>query len=243
MTVFDGHSNFGLTTVSGAPSPATSGTSLTITSATNFPDPASVGAYNAVIWATGALPLSTNAEIVRVTAKSGTTLTITRAQESSSARTVINGDNIAIVVTKKTLTDVEGAIATLETGPVSAAWTPTITQSGAVTKTVTYGKYFQIGKLVFASALLSITGSGTGANQVTLSLPVTAAAGSSQAAGHGYLYDSSAATVYSFTALLASTTTANLLQLNVNGFLGSTGFTAGLASGDLINIFLTYEAA
>lgn len=104
----DPHSNFALTTVSGAPSPATSGTSLTGTSLTNFPDPASVGAYNAVIWATGTTPISSNAEIVRVTAKSGSTLTITRAQEGSSARSVIIGDNIAIVVTKKTLTDVEG---------------------------------------------------------------------------------------------------------------------------------------
>ena len=57
------------------------------------------------------MPTPSNAEIVRVTAVAGDTLTITRAQEGTSARTVIIGDQIAATVTVKTFTDIETAFA------------------------------------------------------------------------------------------------------------------------------------
>lgn len=68
-----------------------------------FPTPP----FNATVWPTAAQPLSTTAEIVRVTGVSTDTLRIVRAQESSSARSIIVGDQIAATVTAKTLTDVE----------------------------------------------------------------------------------------------------------------------------------------
>ncbi len=52
-------------------------------------------------------PTTANSEIVRVTAISTDTFTITRAQESTSARTIVVGDQIADTITVKTLTDVE----------------------------------------------------------------------------------------------------------------------------------------
>ncbi len=55
-------------------------------------------------------PLKTNAEIVTVSAISTDTLTIVRAQEGSSARTVVIGDQIAATITAKTLTDDEGTL-------------------------------------------------------------------------------------------------------------------------------------
>lgn len=64
--------------------------------------------FQATIWPTAANPISTNAEIVTVTAIATDTLTIVRAQEGSSARTVVVGDQIAATVTAQTLTDVEG---------------------------------------------------------------------------------------------------------------------------------------
>lgn len=108
---FDGHANFAYSTVDTAPSPATSGTSLVLDDAADFPDPSSAGAYNIVIWPAGELPLSSNAEIVRVTGKSSDTLTITRTQEGTSARTVTTGDQVALAITKKTFTDVEAYLA------------------------------------------------------------------------------------------------------------------------------------
>lgn len=102
---FDSHKNFAYSTVATAPSPATSGTSLVVAAAggAKFPTPP----FNASIWPIGVQPTSANAEIVRVTGISTDTLTITRAQEGSSARTVVIGDQIAATVTSKTFTDVE----------------------------------------------------------------------------------------------------------------------------------------
>jgi len=101
----DARKNFALSTVATAPSPATSGTSLVLNAGdgANFP----AAPFNAVIWPTGANPTRANAEIVRVTAKSTDTLTITRTQESSSARTVIVGDQIMAGLTSKSLSDIE----------------------------------------------------------------------------------------------------------------------------------------
>lgn len=113
MATFDAHQNFAYSTVATAPSPATTGTTVTLQTGdgANFPDPATAGQYNVTIWPTSAQPSSLNAEIARVTGKSGDTLTLIRAQEGSTARSVVVGDQIAATVTKKTLTDIESAIA------------------------------------------------------------------------------------------------------------------------------------
>lgn len=99
----DASLNFSYSLVATAPSPATSGTSLVVTAGQGALFPAVP--FNATIWPTGVQPLTTNAEIVRVTARSTDTLTIIRAQESSSARTVIVGDQIAATITAKVIND------------------------------------------------------------------------------------------------------------------------------------------
>lgn len=101
----DARKNFAVSTVATAPVTPTAGTSLVLAAGDGAKFPAAP--FNAVIWPTGANPTSTNAEIVRVTVKSTDTLTITRAQESSSARTVVVGDQIMQAVTSKSLTDIE----------------------------------------------------------------------------------------------------------------------------------------
>jgi hypothetical protein len=88
--------NFSYSTVAVAPSPATSGTSLTVSSGEGALF--AIG-QPAVIYPTALPPLSTNAEIVLVTNVVGDVLTITREQESTTARTVIVGDQIAQVLT------------------------------------------------------------------------------------------------------------------------------------------------
>lgn len=108
MPVFDVHQNLAISAVATAPSPATSGTSLVVTAAqgARFPTPP----FNAVIWPTASQPDPSNAEVVRVTAIATDTLTITRAQEGTSARTVVVTDQIAAAITAKTLTDVESLL-------------------------------------------------------------------------------------------------------------------------------------
>lgn len=115
-TNFDEHPNLAYSLVATAPSPAGSGTSLIVTANDGdlFSDPSSVGAYNAVVWPIDAAPTIDNAEIVRITARSSDTLTITRQQESTSARTIVVGDRIAAAITELVLTAIEDAVNTLE---------------------------------------------------------------------------------------------------------------------------------
>jgi len=101
----DAHANFAVSAVATAPSPASSGTSLVVTAGQGSRFPAVP--FNAVVCPASTQPDPSNAEIVRVTNISTDTLTITRAQESSSARSITVGDQIFAAVTKKTLTDIE----------------------------------------------------------------------------------------------------------------------------------------
>lgn len=64
--------------------------------------------FNMTVWPTGVQVLASNAEILTVSLIVGDTLTITRAQEGSSARTIVIGDQIAATITAKTLNDAEG---------------------------------------------------------------------------------------------------------------------------------------
>ena len=126
------------------------------------------------------------------------------------------------------------------------SWTPTVTQSGSVTVTNTRSRYARYGRTIHAIVDVTVTGSGTGANNVVLSLPVTAAdvfAGF----GSGRLYDVSATSSYPFVVELVTTTTARFATAvevaGVSPWLGGASFVAGLASGDLIRCGFTYEAA
>jgi hypothetical protein len=162
--VFDQHGNLAYGIVATAPSPAGSGTSLTLQTGqgASFPDPAN-GAYNITIWAAGALPLTSNAEIARVTAKSGDTLTIVRAQEGTSARTVVVGDWVALTITSKLMTDVENGTSGLRYG------SQTLTFTGAAPAAQT---------LVDGSAptvLVSVGAVTSGAATVKLPAPVAGA--------------------------------------------------------------------
>ena len=102
---FDAHKNLAVSAVASAPSPATSGTTLTVTAGegARFPAPP----FNATVWPVNAMPTPLNGEVIRVTGRATDTLTIARAQEGTTARAVGTGDLIAATITAKTLTDLE----------------------------------------------------------------------------------------------------------------------------------------
>ncbi len=133
---FDLHKNFAASTVATAPSPATSGTSLVVASGegAKFPTPP----FNATVWPAGSAPSTSNAEIVRVTGISTDTLTITRTQESTSARTIVTGDIIAATITAKVIKDIEDADA-LKAPIASPTFTGTATMPTASIATETIG--------------------------------------------------------------------------------------------------------
>lgn len=108
---FDPHANLAISVVSTAPSPPTSGTSLTVNTGHGVRFPAVP--FNATVWPVAVAPNPANAEIIRVTARTTDTLTILRAQEGTTARAIGSGDQIAASITAKTLTDVETEFATV----------------------------------------------------------------------------------------------------------------------------------
>lgn len=94
--------NWAISTVATAPSPATTGTSLVVETGhgARFADD-----EPAIVFPEGEQPDSTNAEIVMITNISTDTFTITREQESTSARTIIAGDIIMQGFTAKDWND------------------------------------------------------------------------------------------------------------------------------------------
>lgn len=214
-------------------------------------------------------------EVVFVTAHTGsaTSATIARGKYGSSAREHAAGTPWVHAATKEDLIQIltsstrpsdpyEGDLiyetdtdryvgydgSNWQTVAQLGAWTsytPTLTQSATVTKTVNYAKYVQVGKTVMGGVRLTVTGSGTAANSVVVGLPVTAATSLNISVGVGELFDSSATLLYKAVLILASTTTLFLRATSntVAGVLGSDAFTAGLASNDVINCSFVYEAA
>jgi len=114
---FDAHQNLAYSTIAIAPLPATSGTSLTVAAGDGARFPTTP--FNCTVWPTGAIPLQTNGEIIRVTNIVGDVLTITRAQEGTTARAIVVGDQIANTITAKVITDIESSLSgtTGPTGP------------------------------------------------------------------------------------------------------------------------------
>lgn len=128
------------------------------------------------------------------------------------------------------------------------SYTPTLVQSGAVTKTVSRGVYMKIGRVVFAEMVLAVTGAGTANNEIRIGLPVAASGATSVTVGQGYVLDVSAGPAfYKGFASLDNTLYVTLLDTSVNtaakvGGAGS-AMTAALANGDYVVVAVKYESA
>jgi hypothetical protein len=118
-----------------------------------------------------------------------------------------------------------------------AGYTPALSQSASVSKTVTRARYVQFNDLLMGDFNLAVTGSGTSSNVVLIGLPFTAAVSDvNNIVGDGFVYDVSAATKYRGLLVMHSSSSMKFLTLHstTDGYLGSTDFTAGLASGDTV---------
>lgn len=125
------------------------------------------------------------------------------------------------------------------------SYTPVVTQSVAVSKTVSYARYIKYGRLVVVQCYLVITSSGTTNNPLTISLPVTAAQASVPGGGF-YWYDASAGLNYGTIGIPYTTTTVTGLLSGAAVVAGQTnaiGWPNQVASGDSILMSMTYESA
>src|ERR1051326_3733476 len=107
---FSPHVNLLAGSVTVPPSPATSGTTLTLADASRFPDPATQGQYDCTVSPVGVDSTFANSEIIRVTGKASNMLTIARAQGGTTARAIIATDVVALTLTARVLTDIEAAV-------------------------------------------------------------------------------------------------------------------------------------
>lgn len=125
MVDFAPHKNLFDYTVATPPSPATSGTSLVVEAGkgAQLPVTATDGSFYLTIGPPTGILNKGNAEIVLVTVRSTDTLTITRAQQGTTARSVAAGDRIVMSLTVSDIESLESTVnaATLLLDPPDVA--------------------------------------------------------------------------------------------------------------------------
>lgn len=118
------------------------------------------------------------------------------------------------------------------------SWTPTVTQSGTITHTVSYAKYQQVGNVVHVWASLAITGVGVAGNDVRIgNLPFPEAGGG--CVGVGYILDNGTG-YYVGTARRILNTTSIAFNAHLETDEIGTDPSFALASGDSISFQITY---
>lgn len=114
--MLDPTANFARSTLSN--SPGTEDTTFTLTDASAFPDPSTEGEYNITVYdgAQGSASNDPNAEICRVTAKSTNDLTVTRAQEGTTAQDYSGGGTFRVIagITAKMFSDIDTGKTTIQ---------------------------------------------------------------------------------------------------------------------------------
>lgn len=126
-------------------------------------------------------------------------------------------------------------------------WYPVVTQLAVVTATNNYARYVSQGKEIVATWDLVVTGAGTTANAITVSLPVppyTQPAGAAIQIGGMFIYRLSVTTRYDGSAeLIGNTGAVGLSYSQVSASLVGVSPAFALAAGDIIRGTVVYEAA
>jgi hypothetical protein len=178
----------------------------------------------------------------------------------ATPKTWTAGDILTAAQMNAELRDALLAAFPLNAAGLSAAWTsytPTLAQgaTGNISKTVTYARYTRIGRLIIVQGYLDVTGPGTAAAGVTVTLPVTAASSLIlQLPGTAFILDTSASLYYPGFPRLSSTTVlafmpafvsigVGWISLGQGGGVAAANFGAALASGDVVNYSAIYESA
>lgn len=140
------------------------------------------------------------------------------------------------------------------TGDAWNTWTPAWVQSATVTHTVTYARYHRTGRKIVAQCNLVATGSGTSSNIISLSVPVNHVHGTNgPCIGTVSFSDVSGNLIYFGLVFPLSSSTVFFIDIDptpaqrasgaANMGVGANTFSAAVASGDILKVELTYEAA
>jgi hypothetical protein len=137
----------------------------------------------------------------------------------------------------------------LKWGGTFSTYTPVLFQNGVVATSSASGRFIQIGKMVYGHALIVASGTGSAGNRVKVSYPI---APQTQnvfiPVGGSVFYDASSFNVYPAQVVVEDATYFNFTITDAiagNGaqYVGVTGFTAAIASGDQIGFSFCYEVA
>ena len=206
----DALKNFAYSLVATAPSPATSGTSLVVTSGQGTLFPAVP--FDATVWPAGSQPTSTNAEIVRVTAVSTDTFTITRAQYGTTAQSIAIGYQIAQTIDANLLSQIIGAGPSNQTSSFTAAAGGQYVLTGSTaSQTATLPSSTAVtGGVITITNLASVAWTVAAGSSTTLN--VNGTTGSYTLIPNAYLSFALVGTVW-YVLNLAPTTSGQLLSL------------------------------
>lgn len=158
------------------------------------------------------------------------------------ARLAVGANNTVLVADSAATNGVKWALLS-GIGGAWTSYTPTFTQSGNVTHTLTYAKYIQIGKLVVVNVRLEVTGTGTAGVRIEFSLPVAASTSSLTRIGSGCYYDSSTDIAYNGTMQLTSASTTVSILPDGGGNYWGVFPNLATGNGDNFGFFAVYEAA
>jgi hypothetical protein len=114
------------------------------------------------------------------------------------------------------------------------SWSPTISQPGSIAKTVNWGFYRRSGGTYIANCKLSITGSGTAVNAITVSAPITHVV----AFGGFVFYDTSLG-AYRSGAVLPQSTTLYSFVIDEGADLYGIAAGDGMTNGDIMWLQVT----
>lgn len=124
-------------------------------------------------------------------------------------------------------------------------YTPTLAQNGTRTATVNYAKYMLINKFCYVTVDLTVTQTGSAANNITVTLPFASsgyAGGGTTVIGTGLFYDSSATDVMLTTATVSGSQASFVTDASTSSSdkLGTSPSVA-LGSGDVLSFSVGYR--
>lgn len=125
--------------------------------------------------------------------------------------------------------------------PTWTTFAPTVTQTGALTFTTTYAKYFQLGKLINAQMVLTNFSGATSGTEIVVGFGTLPAAPNTEYTGTFFL-DDSGNTVYTGVVVPLTTTSCRLFVYG-NADPLATGLGVQLTAADSLRISLFYESA
>lgn len=153
----------------------------------------------------------------------------------------LSGNDVGSLDMKPNTTDKLNILQAYVVAPWTS-YTPALVQTSAVTKTVTYAKWIQIGKTVMGSVVLVAGAAGVAGAQISSSLPVAPAYASSSAFAIGSFALVNGGTRQAGAVVTTGGSTVIFQSAGQTNVLGITPSYA-LASGDVLTFDFHYEVA